>query len=73
MPSVSSDVPGRQFYRKGNDYRIADLEKIKRNNKFFRKYVVWKAISEDSTSSVPYFTVGNVNSKVYLQQLIEKV
>jgi len=71
-PVDPSHVPDNEYYNIVDDSEIDIEARTKRKLKFYNKYLVWQAISQDGQVSEPYITFVTISKEIYLEECIKR-
>lgn len=66
-------IPGQQFYSAKKRGLVAENFKIKKLDKFPKKYLIWQAICTCGLKSRIFVTTGTVNQKIYVKECLQKL
>jgi transposase len=73
FPQNPENLPGRQFYHSAQRSKTETTKKVKKREKFFKKYLVWQAIDEEGNLSDAFISEGTMNRDIYLKECIKKI
>lgn len=71
VPVDPSNVPGRHFYHCSDPSEVDYDQKVRKKDKFPKKYCIWQCISSRGHVSDPVILEGNINQDVYLKNCIK--
>lgn len=72
VPIDGTQIPGLEFYNELPNQVLPIDAKIKKTQKFPRKFLVWQAIAEDGSVSSPFITTRTMNADIYLRECVKK-
>lgn len=73
VPLDPSQVTGNEFYNQVDTLDTPADHKLKRKEKFTKKYLVWQAISSNGHASEPFISTGTITGQVYREECIKRL
>lgn len=67
-----SQLPGLEFYTADHRGGVDEEFRVKKQTKFPKKFLVWQAICSCSQRSEIFISQGSINSKIYVEECLEK-
>ncbi|OXA48712.1 hypothetical protein Fcan01_16653 [Folsomia candida] len=71
VPVDPSNLPGRHFFHSSDPSEVAYEEKVRKKDKFPKKYCIWQCISSHGHVSDPVVLEGNINQDIYLKNCVK--
>ena len=71
VPYDYKQILWKEFWNDIPGVKIPANSKVKRKEKFPRKFLIWQAISQDRSISKPFITKQNLNGKIYLKDILQ--
>ncbi|OXA56905.1 Transposable element Tcb2 transposase [Folsomia candida] len=71
VPVDPSNLPGRHFFHSSDPSEVAYEEKVRKKDKFPKKYCIWQCFSSHGHVSDPVVLEGNINQDIYLKNCVK--
>lgn len=72
VPADPNQVPGKEFYSEIPGVQLDQSQKVIKKEKYYKKFLIWQAISSSGKLSLPYIQEGAMKSNIYLKECIRK-